>query len=157
LALSTIKEQQLVETDTNTAVKRAIEDLDVRIQEKQAVISVGTLPIVLGNESYLTQLFVNLISNAIKFTTQKPEVVIDGEVVNGKAVIRVKDNGIGMEEGDQQRIFEAFHRLHGKTKYEGTGIGLAICKKIIDVHGGHITLSSKPYEGTTFTIELQAV
>jgi signal transduction histidine kinase len=155
LELSAISEQEpFTEVDTNEVVQRAIGDLDIRIAEKNAEVTVGSLPKVKGNEGYLTQLFFNLIGNAIKFTTRRPVIGITGEVQGGRAVIRVKDNGIGMNEEDRGRIFEAFRRLHGKTEYEGTGIGLALSKRIVDVHKGAISVESTPGEGSTFIIIL---
>ena len=157
LTLSTIDEAaELVPVDPAIAIQNALDDLEIPILEKGAEINVQPLPPVIGNEPYLTQLFLNLLSNALKFTTTQPIIHISGTKVADKVHIKISDNGIGMEEADLDRIFLAFQRLRSKKEYEGTGIGLAICKKIIDVHGGHIAVQSTPGSGTTFTIELQA-
>jgi two-component system, chemotaxis family, sensor kinase Cph1 len=157
LSLSTLSEQTpLTDIDISEAVRDAILDLEIKRQEKSAVIHVGTLPWVVGNKAYLSQLFLNLISNSIKFSKLQPVVNITGEVVGKKAFITVSDNGIGMNPEDLYSIFNAFHRLNSRMEYEGSGIGLAICKKIIDIHKGKIEVFSKPDVGTTFIIELTA-
>lgn len=156
LALSTISEEvELIPVDATVAVQTALEDLEVRIREKGAVVNYTAIPLVKGNEAYLTQLFLNLIGNAIKFSDQQPIVNISAERTGEMVQIRVSDNGIGMRAEDQEKIFRAFERLHGKREYEGTGIGLAICKRIADVHEGSILVNSKPGEGTTFIVTLQ--
>ncbi|MDB5249871.1 MAG: integral rane sensor signal transduction histidine kinase [Segetibacter sp.] len=157
LTLSTIKsEVELVTVDVNVPVARAIADLEIKKIEKNAVINVGELPKVKGNEAYLTHLFMNLISNAIKFAERKPVINITGKQKDGKAYISIADNGIGMNQSDLERIFTAFQRLHSKTHFEGSGIGLAISKRIVDLHGGNITVESEVGVGSNFTIELQA-
>ena len=157
LALSTISDEtDLIAVDTNVAVQKALEDLELKIAEKSAVIEVRTLPKVLGNEGYLTQLFYNLIANAIKFNNETPLVQIEGEMKGGKVMISVTDNGIGMDIVNQGRIFEPFLRLHNQQQYTGSGIGLAIVKKIVDLHKGSITVDSEVDKGTTFYIELNA-
>jgi signal transduction histidine kinase len=102
-------------------------------------------------------LFFNLINNAIKFNVRQPIIDITGEEINGKVVIKVADNGIGMSEENYKKIFEAFQRLHSKAEYEGTGIGLAICKKILQVHKGSVNVQSKEGEGTIFILELESL
>ena len=155
LALSTIDETIERETfNLEKAVENAMSDLEVRIMQTNARINVSPLPDVLGNEAYLSQLFYNLISNAIKFSKQNPVVTINGESLEGQVIITVADNGIGIPGDKLQDIFNAFTRIHSKTEYEGTGIGLAICKKIVDVHRGTITVASQEGIGTTFTIML---
>jgi signal transduction histidine kinase len=157
LTLSTITEEvKLTEVDTNLAVGKAIENLELAISEKKATVQVGELPAVMGHEAYLTQLFYNLMSNALKFNGKTPVVLISGEQRDGTVRISVSDNGIGMKEEDYGRVFDAFQRLHAKSQYEGTGIGLAIVKRIVDVHHGTIGVDSRLGEGTTFFIELQA-
>jgi signal transduction histidine kinase len=111
---------------------------------------------VWGYEAYLVQLFTNLLSNAIKFSQRKPVVLITGEQIGNMVVIKLKDNGIGMNKENHERIFSPFQRLHGRSEYEGTGIGLAIVKKVVDVHRGKIAVESSLGEGTTFIIELPA-
>lgn len=158
LTLSSLREHTDLEpVNTNTLVQNAIDDLELPIAEKRARLQVDPLPDVRGNAAYLTQLFYNLIGNAIKFTVTDPVVQISGERIGDAAYIRVRDNGIGIDKENQQRIFGAFQRLHSKSEYEGTGIGLAIVKKIVDIHGGEIFVESTIGEGTTFTIKLPAI
>ncbi len=99
----------------------------------------------------------NLISNALKFSTNLPVIHIQGQVVNSKVLISVKDNGIGMAQDDIEKIFHPFQRLHSQKEYEGSGIGLSICKKIVELHKGKIEVQSTPGVGTTFILELTGV
>ncbi len=138
----------------NEAISIALEDLEVKIKEKKAVIDVQLMPEVKGNKEYLSQVFMNLISNAIKFSTNIPHITISNETMGANVIIYVRDNGIGMEPENAERIFTAFQRLHSRDEYEGSGLGLAICKRIIDLHKGQITVQSEPGAGTTFRIEL---
>ncbi len=155
LTLSTINgNTSFMQVNLNDAVQEAIDDLEIKILEKRAVINVGNLPIVKGNKSHLSQLFLNLISNALKFANHPPVISIDAALSNGRVLITVADNGIGMNEADTQSIFKAFHRLHSRSEYEGSGIGLAICKRIVDVHQGEISVKSRLDEGTTFFVDL---
>ncbi len=157
LTLSSIVETgDLSKVDTEKAVQTAIENLELPIKEKNAVVRCGKLPRVFGNEAYLSQLFFNLIGNALKFSEGPPVVDISGEVKEGRAFLHVSDNGIGMKEQDLNKIFDAFHRLNSKTKFEGTGIGLSICKRIVELHNGTINVTSTVGKGSVFTIELQA-
>lgn len=157
LSLSTINEHtEFSVVNTTQAVNNAIEHLEIKIQEKNATINVSHLPNVIGNEAYLSQLFLNLIGNSLKFSNSKPIINISGEMLGDKVLLQVSDNGIGMKEDGLHDIFEPFQRLNTKTKYEGTGIGLAICKRIIDIHKGSINVKSKEGEGSTFTIVLPA-
>lgn len=138
--------------DTNEAVRLALETLELRIHEKKAAIHINKLPEVMGNLSYLTQLFTNLVNNAIKFNKRTPEIQITGKKIDGVVVIMVSDNGIGMGSESYDKIFQAFQRVHPQSTYEGTGIGLAICRQIMDLHGGSINVISTPDVGTTFTL-----
>lgn len=138
------------------AVENAKEDLEIKILESGAVINCEEMPEVKGNKTYLSQLFMNLISNSIKFSSTAPVVNISARRNGNKVIITVADNGIGMEQSDTDKIFEAFSRLKSKSEYSGSGLGLAICKKIVDVHHGKIEVCSKEGEGTCFTIELPA-
>lgn len=156
LKLSSIRESiKLEEIDLAVPLERAIADLEVKIQEKDAIINIGELPKVRGNAGYLSHLFMNLISNSIKFSNRRPIINITSEQKGNIAALHFEDNGIGMDEQDLEKIFTAFHRLHSKSRYEGSGLGLAISKRIIDVHNGNISVKSEIDEGTTFTIELQ--
>jgi two-component system, chemotaxis family, sensor kinase Cph1 len=138
----------------NEAVRIAITDLESKILESGAHITVGEIPDVYGNLSYLSHLFLNLISNAIKFSRKEPVINIWGEAHGGMLSVYVEDNGIGIEEDGHQRIFHAFQKMHGKNEYEGSGLGLAICKRIVDIHHGHLSVSSVIGEGSTFIVEL---
>ena len=138
-------------TKTVDIVDRVTADLDVAIKEAGATITRGPLPIVMGDAVQLGQLFQNLISNAIKFRGERPPVVrINAEREGSAWRFSVQDNGIGIEPEYAERIFVIFQRLHSRAEYPGTGIGLAICKKIVERHGGHIWVESPPGEGTTF-------
>ncbi len=138
-------------TKTADIVDRVTADLDVAIKEAGATITRGPLPIVMGDAVQLGQLFQNLISNAIKFREERPPVVrINAEREGSAWRFSVQDNGIGIEPEYAERIFVIFQRLHSRAEYPGTGIGLAICKKIVERHGGHIWVESPPGEGTTF-------
>ena len=140
----------------NEAAGIAISDLESKINESGARITVGVIPDVYGNLSYLSHLFLNLISNAIKFSKEQPVINIWGEAHDGMVSIYVEDNGIGIEEEGHQKIFHAFQKMHGKNEYEGSGLGLSICKRIVDIHHGHLSVSSVPGEGSTFIAELPA-
>ena len=136
------------------AARIAITDLESKIAESGARITVGTIPDVYGNLSYLSHLFLNLISNSIKFSEKQPVINIWGEAHDGIVSIYIEDNGIGIEEDGHQKIFHAFQKMHGKNEYEGSGLGLAICKRIVDIHHGHLSVSSVVGEGSTFIVEL---
>jgi signal transduction histidine kinase len=155
LSLSTINgEVELTDVDIEEVVKEVKEELEISLLEKNAVVNVGPIPAVKGNKGYLIQLFSNLISNAAKFSERAPVINISAEQKRDTVIIYLSDNGIGMPKAAAERIFEPFYRLVSKSKYEGTGIGLSICKKIVDVHHGTIGVESVEGEGTTFTIEL---
>lgn len=155
LTLSTISDTlALVPVDLNLVIKNVLEDLEMRISDKHARIELEPLPVVAGVESYLVQLFLNLLSNSLKFSNDPPVIRISSINEQGRVMIKIQDNGIGMEEENLSRIFEAFQRLHAKHKYEGTGIGLAICKKIVHALHGKIEVQSQPGAGSTFTISL---
>ncbi len=132
-------------------VEIAMANLQLNIKQKQAKVNVGHLPQVNVSRSQMGQLYQNLLSNALKFSNKEhPQIWVDAQK-NGKAFIfSVKDNGIGIAEEHQERIFEMFSRLHTRQEYEGTGIGLATCKKIVEQHGGKIWVESKPQKGCTF-------
>lgn len=157
LTLSTINDEiELKKSSVNAAVDSASETLEIKILEKGAVINSGPIPPVIGNEAYLSQVFYNLLNNAIKFSDVTPAINIKGERKDNKVFVYVSDNGIGMKREDTGKIFQAFQRIHSKAKYEGSGIGLSICKKIMDIHKGKISVESIPGEGTTFILEFQA-
>lgn len=146
--------------DLNAVLKDVRSDLETQIEMENGRLQVDPLPAINGNATQMYQLFQNLISNSLKFhePQQSPEVHITAEKISGNSQdylqILVKDNGIGFEEKYLDRIFDIFQRLHGRDTYAGTGVGLATCRKIVQQHGGSITATSQPGQGTTFIITL---
>jgi len=138
--------------DCNIILKEVIAEIDASIMESKAKITSAVLPKVNGNEIQLKQLFQNLISNGIKFKKKNsiPEIDITVEEKPAEYLFAVKDKGIGIDEKYINKLFVLFQRLHSETEYSGTGIGLAICKKIVTIHGGKIWVESKLGEGSTF-------
>lgn len=138
--------------DLKEVVEKSLQNLEKYIEEHEAKITIETsLPELTVNELQLIQLFQNLIHNAIKFRgDQPPKVWINAEEQDNRWQFSVTDNGVGIDQRHQDRIFMIFQRLHNRNKYEGSGIGLAICKKIVERHGGIIWVDSTPGEGTTF-------
>jgi PAS domain S-box-containing protein len=145
--------------DLRDVIADVLVDLELRIEETQAKIEIDTLPVIEADPIQMRQLFQNLLSNALKFHKEGelPIVSVRHRLLgNGLHEIRVEDQGIGFDEQYLQRIFKPFERLHGKMEYEGTGMGLAICQKIVHRHGGEITATSSLQKGTTFIITLPA-
>ncbi len=141
--------------DLREAVMDVISDLELIIQRWGADVEVFELPAVKVEKSQIRQLFQNLIANALKFHGEKqPHIKIYSRRTDHDCQIFVEDNGIGFDEKYLDRIFAPFQRLHGRSAYEGTGMGLAICRKIVERHGGSITAKSKPGAGSTFIITL---
>jgi PAS domain S-box-containing protein len=165
--------------DLNKVAREVLSDLEVRIEKSGATVHVGELPTIEADPLHMRQLLQNLIGNALKFHEPgaKPVVQVSGRVVTGGAnasetallrrramrdktadepfcELTVQDNGIGFEEKYLDRIFAVFQRLHGRQEYEGTGIGLAVCRRIVDRHGGTITAKSRTGEGATFVVML---
>jgi light-regulated signal transduction histidine kinase (bacteriophytochrome) len=146
-------------TDASLALDRALTNLATPIRETGASITYDPLPTVMADPTQLPPLFQNLISNAIKFCAgRRPEIHIGAQPRGGDWLFSVRDNGIGIEPQYRERIFVIFQRLHTRTEYPGTGIGLAICKRIIERHKGQIWVDSEPGKGSTFyfTIPRQA-
>ena len=138
-------------TDVSTTLKDALANLAVAIRESGAVVTHDALPTVTAERTQLIQLFQNLVGNALKFRSERPpEIHIGVERQDSEWVFSVRDNGIGMEAQYCERIFGVFQRLHTRREYPGTGIGLAICKKIVERHGGRIWVTSEPGRGSTF-------
>jgi signal transduction histidine kinase len=149
--------RELSPTDSGVALQRAMDNLQSRIEESDAEIVVGDLPVVRADGSQLTQLFQNLLSNALKFRgSEKPKIHVDACRTENDWRFSVSDNGIGMDPKFQDRIFLIFQRLHTRREYPGTGIGLALCKKIVDRHGGRIWVESQPGRGATFYFTVPA-
>ena len=146
--------EPLVPVDLNAPLNDAIKGLEAAINETETEIIFDELPQVLGDANQLTRLFQNLLSNSIKFRSEKlPEIRISVLEDKNNAVLSISDNGIGISMEYAERIFEIFQRLHSVSKYPGTGIGLAVCRKIVERHGGNITLQPVK-EGTTFELTL---
>lgn len=149
------KPDQIKRVDLNKIVQEVIADLDVRIQELQAQITIEALPLITGQELQMRQLFQNLLANALKFHRKEvaPHIDVRCQRLGGDGIqITVADNGIGFENDYKDKIFEPFERLHPRSVYEGTGLGLAICKKIVEHHGGQIRAESQLGVGTEFII-----
>jgi len=143
--------------DLNEVLGEALANLQMAIDDAGATVDTGELPTLEVDRRQMVQVFQNLIGNAIKFSGDRPpEVSITGEPMNGTWVVAVRDNGIGIPKEQGERVFALFQRLHGPDAYPGTGIGLAICKKIIEKHGGSIWVESVPGEGSTFYFSLPA-
>jgi PAS domain S-box-containing protein len=137
--------------DCEKIVQIVLSNLHLASIQSHAIITHDALPKVNADSSQMIQLFQNLISNAIKFRGEDPpQIHIGVDCANGKWLFSVQDNGIGMEVQYLDRIFIIFQRLHSKTEYPGTGIGLAVCKKIVERHGGNLWVESQPNEGATF-------
>ena len=148
----------LVPTDARRTVMDALTVLNGQLGEAGATVTVGSMPVVKADPAQLEQVFANLVGNAIKFRRPgvTPEIRITARPVDGMEEFAVADNGLGIEPEYFDRIFEMFRRLHTREKYEGTGIGLAIVKRIVERHGGTIRVESGPGEGSTFYFTLPA-
>jgi PAS domain S-box-containing protein len=143
--------QVFVSTNCELVLQEALANLTVAIAESDAVVTQDALPMVSGDATQLTQLFQNLVGNALKFRGERPPKIHIGVArKNGDWRFSVADNGIGMESQYFERVFLVFQRLHTRKEYQGTGIGLAICKKVVERHGGRIWAESEPGQGATF-------
>jgi signal transduction histidine kinase len=141
--------------DTAVVLDQALEDLAGPISDRGADVSAGPLPVVSGDPGQLSLLFQNLVGNAIKFSDHEaPRVSVTASVDGTLAQFAVRDNGIGIDPQHAERIFQPFQRLHGEDRYEGTGIGLAICQRIVSHHGGRIWAESDLGAGSTFLFTL---
>lgn len=151
------KGRPLAPTDASEVFRIACNNLSLTIQDAGANVTSDPLPTVMGDETQLLQLFQNLIGNALKFRSDRPtRIHVSAEPQHGKWLFRISDNGIGIEPQFAERIFIIFQRLHDRATYPGTGIGLAICKKIVERHGGRIWVESQPGAGATFCFLLPA-
>jgi PAS domain S-box-containing protein len=136
-------------------VEQAIANLKVAIEDGGAAVTHDALPTIMADEGQLVRLFQNLIGNGIKFRRDEPPIVhISAKTRYGVLVLSVRDNGIGIDPQHYESIFEIFRRLHTKEEYPGTGMGLAICKKIVERHGGRISVQSLPGKGSTFHVTI---
>jgi light-regulated signal transduction histidine kinase (bacteriophytochrome) len=142
--------------DLNEVTHQVLSDLEAQVEETAAVVHVGDLPTISADALQMRQLLQNLVSNALKFRREgvTPEVKIEATLSDKDVRLLVSDNGIGFEPQYSLRIFRVFERLHGRTEYPGTGIGLALCRKIAERHGGTIVAESEPEGGSTFTVTL---
>ena len=151
----TTKAGEFEPADCKFILDQVLSDLEVSTKESGASISYGFLPVVMADPTQFAQVFQNLISNAIKFRSKEaPKIKISAEKKDDQWLFSVQDNGIGIDPRYSERIFEVFKRLHKREEYPGTGIGLSICKKIIERHGGHIWVESEPCKGSTFYFTL---
>jgi PAS domain S-box-containing protein len=161
------REEEFKRVDLTQVVQEVVSDLEISIERNGGRVEVGGLPEIEADVTQMHQLFQNLIGNAIKFHRREPPLVriraeptsLPGVGRRGSSFWRifVEDNGIGFNEVYLERIFTLFQRLHGRSEYEGAGMGLAICRKIVERHGGDITAMSSPGEGSTFIVTLPAV
>ena len=150
--------EPLEPVDVDEVVEAVRDALQMKIVESGAELTVDDLPRVRGDESQLRQVFQNLFSNAIEYSgDEPPRIHVSAERARSKWIVSVEDEGIGIDPEDQDRIFKVFERLHSRDEYEGTGIGLALCERIIERHEGSIWVDSEPGEGTTFSFTLPAV
>lgn len=175
LAYSQVSQRphMLTDVDLNALMQVILDDLELEIEEKGARITIGRLATVQGHQRQLQQLFQNLVGNALKYSKPgvAPEITVSCRRVSGQETglsltleeqvrpfycIEVRDNGIGFEQADAERIFNVFQRLHGRSEYSGSGVGLAIARKVAENHGGHITAESAPGQGSAFRVYLPA-
>ena len=169
LARITTRSQPFVQTNLAKVAQEVLTDLEVRLQQTGGRVEVDRLPTIDADPLQMRQLLQNLISNALKFhhPDRPPHVKIESKLVSAQkqlaaemsgdgtmCQILVEDNGIGFDQKYQEVIFQPFQRLHGRSGYEGTGMGLAICQKIASRHRGSITANSTPGQGATFIIRL---
>jgi signal transduction histidine kinase len=145
------------QVDCNEVMKEILKDFDALIKMSNAKITIDKLPVIEGHYSEIKSLFQNVLSNAIKFRKKdvKPVIKIYAEERKSEWLFAIKDNGIGINEAYHDKLFKIFQRLHSQSEYSGTGIGLAQCKKIVEIHGGRIWVDSVPGMGSTFYFTIQ--
>ncbi|MBC7487470.1 MAG: PAS domain S-box protein [Cytophagaceae bacterium] len=150
------KSETLTPIDTQQLVKEIVSDMQSYIKAHEANVAWQQLPVIDGYAAELKQLFSQLIGNAIKFSKPgiKPEIIVSAKKQIGFWLFSIQDNGIGIETKDQEKIFMIFKRLHNRNEYDGTGIGLSHCKKIVALHGGNISVHSTPGKGSTFNFSI---
>ncbi len=156
LSRVTSKARPFVPVDLAVVAKETLADLEVPISETSAEIVIGELPVAMADPVQMRQLFLNLIGNALKFRAegQSPRIDVTATVTADRLVLAFADHGIGFEDRYVDRIFKPFQRLNPAGRYPGTGIGLAICRKIVERHGGVLSARSAPGKGATFTVDL---
>ena len=141
--------------DLDSVFQDTLSDLDYQIERSDAEITSETLPQVRGDPQQLRQLFQNLVENAITYSgDDPPRIYVTAERDGSDWIVSVRDEGIGIDPDDQERIFEVFQRLHSREEYPGSGVGLALCQRIIERHDGEIWVESEPGEGATFSFSL---
>lgn len=156
----TSRGQPFVSVDLNEVARDVLSDLEVRVQQTGGAVDLGLLPVVEADPTQMRQLLQNLIANGLKFhkAGSPPTVRVRGVVHQDGGVpqarLTVEDNGIGFDPKYLDRLFTPFQRLHGRTEYEGTGMGLAVCRRIVERHGGSVTAESSPGQGARFLITL---
>jgi PAS domain S-box-containing protein len=158
LMYSRIGKKRVIEmVDCAAVINNVLNDMNLMIKENNAKITVHSLPTIMASKTEINQLFLNLISNAVKYKKEDvtPEVEVNAKQENNHWLFMVKDNGIGIDKEFNERIFIIFQRLHNQNKYSGTGIGLATCRKIVEMSGGHIWVESEPGRGSTFYFTVQ--
>ena len=150
------KDTQFADVDLAQVLEEVRADLELLITAKSASLESRGLPVVHGDATLLRQLFQNLIANALKFSRTEPSslIRIEGRTLEGAHEISVKDNGIGFDNKYADKIFIIFQRLHGRGEYEGNGVGLAVCRRIVERHGGSIQAFGKPGQGAEFKITI---
>jgi len=165
------EEKTFQNSDLNVLIKDVLQEMDMLVKEKKAKIVVEKLPLIYANPGLIRPLFFNLINNALKYSKKEEDPIIqirsevslsvnhsqNKEPAKNFCRIFIQDNGIGFEQKYAEQIFGMFKRLHQKSEYEGTGIGLAICKKIAEQHNGSISAKSRVGEGSTFIVSLPMV
>lgn len=155
-----VDEDKISQVNLNNLINKVIDDLELKINEKKAIINMGILPTIEAKSFQIHQLFYNLISNSLKFSREDTQCRIDitSQIVEKDhlvyAAITIQDNGLGFDPSENERIFETFTRLHPKTKFEGTGLGLPLSKKIAEKHCGTIEAAGEPGVGARFTVYL---
>jgi light-regulated signal transduction histidine kinase (bacteriophytochrome) len=140
----------------NELFRDIFQEFEISVKEKDASFTIGILPTVHGSRAKLRQLFQNIISNSLKYSKdgRSLQIEISSTTFDNETTIVIKDNGIGFDNQQREKIFGLFQRLHAKDKYPGTGIGLSVCKKIAELHGGKVTAYSLPDEWATFEVTL---
>jgi light-regulated signal transduction histidine kinase (bacteriophytochrome) len=150
--------QPFASVDLNLVARDVATDLEARLQESGGRIDLGDLPTIEADATQMRQVFQNILGNALKFASPRRSPIVSVVTVDprklGMTSIEIRDNGIGFDPAYAGRIFEPFERLHGRSEYTGTGIGLAICRRIVERHGGTISADAHPGEGACFALSL---